>query len=1005
MPAPREFAARRRRAARSRRGRATIVACIASFAALLLLAPPVAGAAAAAAAAKIPILTEPLVPFGAPARVIAGEVVTAGVPFAPEEGLNDVASLRLRGASAAQFRVLQRDPNSGHVTWALVTFVADGGPYAVERVAGAAPAGGLARDAGDTIVVDTGAAQFTLRKQRFNGFERVVHRGATRVRPHAGGGVVVSVDGVRFESGFDPGSETVVEDDGPARAVVRSRGTLRDARGTPSLRYTVRMQFDRGRSDCRVFVTLRNADRAAPRGVRFDAAWFEVPLELGPEREVRFGFPGEGFWGRLGRGAKAHLFQADNSVMRHPRTVALLPHLGTAVGLEVELDGAVHNALGTRTDAATGWLRLDDGTQAVLAGMRDLAPQFPNGFDLDGDRLAVELFSRHNPKHGLLFAWGAHETRELLFEWAAQGADPAAFGQRLQAPPLGRCTFERYRDTGAFCGERRLVSVEEESRFFGELGRRWQPPRFEAGDLALVRRQDFRTTGGPNQFDQDECLLLEYARAGNAGAFLQARLGVLRKADQAVVHSDDFDHGALRNGVDRLATDDADTFHGRGCGNTFDDEHPHWVCMLHYWHLTGDERVREAILDYGEWRRYRAGHPLHGARFGGALHHMRLWSRCLRDMALLWETTGDRRDLHDLRTMATALVTTIERDGSRGRNLERGYFYFGDPADPKRRIHLFFLTEMNSLAVHEAMRVLPADDPLREELRDYLSGLAWFTLQEAQILPAAPGYPYGYFAAAPNPETGSRGDQTGTLLVHGYETSGDPEFIARARALAWRVPQDSHPLRASEPATHVRIYRWLHRDAASALLVAPQVEPHADGSYTLKWRSPPGARTVVVKYGTKRLVETLDFDPVRRTFAADTAAAMPFWAATNLHGEPPAPAAGGMQTWRTPPLPPGRRFFAVKLLGDGRLRGSGTPVAPSDPNAATGAGIRAPRSEAPRRPRQPGDALGCRRNWRRRIRSRPTSRALPHPDLQIRAGSSGRRASGSSACRSFCSVG
>ncbi len=77
-------------------------------------------------------------------------------------------------------------------------------------------------------------------------------------------------------------------------------------------------------------------------------------------------------------------------------------------------------------------MRVDDGRHAVLAGMRDLATLFPSGFDLRGDRLAVELFSRHNPKTDLVFSWGAHETREILFGFAPAGASGEAFRGRLQ---------------------------------------------------------------------------------------------------------------------------------------------------------------------------------------------------------------------------------------------------------------------------------------------------------------------------------------------------------------------------------------------------------------------------------------------------------------------------------------------------------------------------------------------------------------------------------------------
>jgi len=908
-------------------------ACGAEFLILLL----VAGAATASTPRlplHVPVLVQSLVPEGeSPVGTEAG-VVSAGIPFAPEANLRNVDSLGMDGTSAAQFRVLQRDPNTGTVTWVLATFVAAGGSYSVVRGTGAFGGQPLARVSADSICIATGGAAFRVRRHGFNGIDQAVVDGAEIVAPHADGGVVAESGGVRYESARDAASEVELEDNGPVRAVIRASGVLQAESGATLFRYTVRLQFDRGRSECRVFVTLRNADAAAPKPLSFHAAWFELPLELAHEREVRFGFPGEGYASHLAAGGTAHLFQGDNVFERGQRTGDIAPRLTPSTGLEVVFDGAPFSALGSARDVARGWMRIDDGRYAVLAGMRDLAAQFPSGFDVTGDRIAVELFSRHNPKTDLLFSWGAHETREMLLSFAPTGAGGDAFRARMQWPLLGRVPFETYRDTGAFLGERRLVSVEEEDRFFAGQGQAWKLPRRTAADLKLTRRYHFGTTGGPNQFDQDECLLLDYARSGQAGLFLQARLGVLWKADQAVVHSDDFDYGTHALGSSEIAVADPETFHGRGAGNTFDDEHPHWVCMLHYYHLTGDERVRDAVLDYWEWRRYRSGNALHGARQGGALNHMRLWSRCLRDLALVWEASGDARYLQDVRTMARALTTTLEVGTSRGRNLERGYFYFGEPENAARRIHLFFLTEMNSLAVNQALRVLPAADPLREDLRDYLTGLAWFTLEEAQILPDAKGYPYGYFANAPNPVPGNRGDQTGILLVHGYEQTGEPRFVERARSLAWRVAEDSHPLRASELATHARIWRWLHREQAGVVWVEPGARRNADDTWTLSWTVPGAGKDVIVHYGARRLVPNLGFDPVRRAFRIDPERAMNVWAAHNVAGEPPPGPPGSVQTWRTPVLPHDSWHFAVQVR-TGRAAwgdvapGIGTPVAPA----------------------------------------------------------------------------
>jgi hypothetical protein len=914
-------------------------------------------APAPALALQVPVLVQQVLPQGVAGRSWSAEPVAVGVPFAPAEGIGDVRQLGMTGTSAAQFRVLQRDPATNRITWVLATFVADGGPYALTNGSGAFGGADLGRDAGDRYVIETGAARFEVRKSGFDVLDRVVQGGSEVVASHTGGGIVVLAGGTRYESGLDTGSEVVLEENGPVAAVVRARGTLRSAAGGTHFDYLARLHFHRNQAACRVFVTLRNADLGTPAPRTFDAAWVELPLRLAGTRDVLFGFPGNGFSGSLAAGGTAHLFQGDNTFQRSARTGNILPNLTAAVGLEAVIGGATHNALGNSSDVARGWMRLQDATHAVLAGMRDFATLFPSGFDVQSDRIAVEMFSRYNTHTGLVFSWGAHETREIHLAFGAPGADPEPFRARLQYPLLGRCEFARYRDTGALCGEKRLVTADEETQFFAQLGKTWRPSDPTEAEIKLDRQYSFGTTGGPNQFDQDECHLLDFLRTGYGGRFQQGRLGALWKADQAVPHSDDFDYGTFQNGVSGPSVP-ASTggFNGKGAGSQFDDEHPHWVVMLHYYHLTGDEHVREAIENYGEWRRYRAGNPTYGALYGGALQHFRLWSRCFRDVALMYECTGQQRYLDDVRRMTQILTGTIERGTSKGRNLERGYFYFGEETDVTRRIHVFFLIEMNPIGAVEALRVLPADDPRREELRDYLYGLGWFTLQEAQISPQAIGYPYGYYAAAPNPELGVRGDQTGLLLAHGYEMSGDPEFIERARSFAWRVLEYQHVLRGSELSTHARIWDWLHRDSMGAALLEPNTARNADGSYTLRWVAPPGAHTYIVKYGAKPLVENLGFDAVARVFRTEPSAAMNFWAATNLSGEPAPGPEGTIEVFRTPVLPAGNWYFKVKVLAD-------RPIAPLRPSDLRLGDLRPPAGPLPgtpsssRRPAKPADSF------------------------------------------------
>jgi len=907
----------------------------------LLLAPP-------AAALQVPIRVEQVLPSGVASRTTTADVVSVGVPFAPEDGLRDVTGLGMSGTAAAQFRVLQRDPNTDSVTWVLATFRTGAGPYVLTTGSGAFGGTALAQDLGARIQVSTGTARFEIRKSGFNLLDRVVVGTEEFVAPHTGGGVVMTSAGTRFESGLDTASDVVIEDNGPVAAVVRARGVLRSASGATLLEYTVRLHFGRDNARCRMAVTLRNASIAALRAPTFDAAWCEEPLRWAGNRTLGFGTGTGVLGGTVIPASTAWLFQGDNDFLRSPRTADILTALTPAAGLEAVIDGAAQRTLGTRSDVMQGWMQLHDATHGVFAGLRDGATLFPSGFHLQGDAVAVEFFSRHNPRQGLVFSWGAHETRELLWDFAGTGSADA-FRAQLQYPLTGRCDYERYRTTGALCGERRLVTTGEETQFFAALGKTWQPLRYTEAQMKFDRHYSFGTTGGPNQFDQDECHLIDWLRTGYGDRFQIGRFGALFKADQAVLHSDDFDYASHQLAVSDIDVVQPPSFLGKGAGNLFEDEHPHWPSMILYYHLTGDEHVREAIEDYGEWRQYRAGNPTYGALWGGALGHMRLWSRCFRDVALLWEFTGQQRYLDHTRRMAGFLTQTLENGTSIGRNLQRGYFYFGDATDLTRIIHLFFLIEMNGIGTQEAMRVLPADDPLKEELRDYMSGLAWFTLQEAQISPAATGYPYDYLSAVPNPVLGTRGDQTGILLAHGYETSGDPEFVDRARSFAWRVPEYQHALRASELSEQLRIWRWLHRNECGAELLDPAVARNADGSYTLQWRAPAGAREYIVKYGRKPLVENLGFDARTRTFRNDPALAMNFWAATNVQGEPSPGAEGTLESYRTPVLGPGPWSFRVKVLARQPLTGIQSTLQPVTPHVPAGphSGGPAPRVRKP----------------------------------------------------------
>jgi hypothetical protein len=71
-------------------------------------------------------------------------------------------------------------------------------------------------------------------------------------------------------------------------------------------------------------------------------------------------------------------------------------------------------------------------------------------------------------------------------------------------------------------------------------------------------------------------------------------------ADWAVYHSDDYDYS-------RLQPSPKENNKKTGLAKVvFEWEHRHWYGMPLYYYMTGDERIRDAIIDWGEFLKKEA---------------------------------------------------------------------------------------------------------------------------------------------------------------------------------------------------------------------------------------------------------------------------------------------------------------------------------------------------------------------------------------------------------------
>jgi hypothetical protein len=913
----------------------------------------------ALAGLPVPITVQEVLPSGVAGIARTAGPLTVGIPLEESSAIMSVSQLGLSGASAGQFRELARWPG-GAIKWVLVDFQSDlpagGASAAVSLASGTGNFGGadLASDQGTNINVTTGAAVFSVRKSPFRLFDQVSVGAASLVA--AGGEGVVAVDpaGVRYTSANDAAATVTIEENGPVRAVIRASGSLKSSSGARLCDYLVRLHFYRGKSYVRTWVSLRNARAANVAAFAFQSAEVAVPIVPGAGLRFTTATSRGTNTDLLGTAETAYLYQAfstqngfgENSYANAPMTIS-----GTTFeqnGVEVrKVGGTVYQALtGNAADYASGWAALEDASgRGVTVGLRWMSSFWPAGFELSGDGTArIELFSKRNSKTSIKFAWGAYETRELLFDF--HDAAPASRSTALyemQYPLGGRAPLTQYAAAGAIFGETKLVSANDQARWFTAHGK-------TSPSLANIVPQFWRyhawgMGGGGNQTDFALYELTDYLRTGNGGFLAQGERNTLYKADTAVRHSDGFDWTAnqIEAGEEGSGVNQA-TFNGR----IFDFEHAHWLSLPIAYYMTGNDLYREAAFDFGEWK--------HGMGDGTAPNYyrpiqlfgdggMRGWSRYYRDFALLWDVTRDSRYWSDMSLLTTALLASRDVPGSgtpSGRNLDRGYMWqFFSGYQTPREISDFMTVQIHFEAIYEGLRLLrEARDARAEALEDYLLGLADFIYNEMYFETGSGsmqfGYLYTYYldqandSSNPHWAEGFRSISSCRALTLAFQLTGDTKYLTRAGKLLVgdidyvtpRTPTDV----ASESFMATDLYRpvtgWFMVPGVTALSLG-------SGSYQLSWTVPPGTTGYRIKASDRTIVSWLGFNQATRAYQFSPASNTPWFAAPDVAGEPVPLSPGSVQTVTLSGFDPAKSIrFAVRYATN--VLDTTPPAAPSN---------------------------------------------------------------------------
>ena len=679
---------------------------------MILFSTPALGAV------NVQLTAREILPSGATGKDRSNAPLSVGIPLYDTDGITAVSQLGLSGSTAAQFRPIAWYP-SGNIKWVLVDTLATvsaGGSASMTLTGGTGNTAGsnLATD-GTNIIVNTGSATFTIKKSGFNVFESVNVGGTQLVNAGNSGHVEgVGSDGSIYSSVNDSASTAEIEENGPVKAVVKAMGSLKSTAGARLMDYTLRMYFYTGSNRVKMTATMRNADKNYNDAVAFKSFTINIPVAIGETKTVTIGRKS----GDVTRtitgtatmqqgyntaaydvaGYQANCYNWNPPVPGTCASSTFTPDTSYQ-GLAIQVGAETVSSFGTVTDGTTGIASLDDSSgKGMTVAMKHMAGYWPSAYTIaDTGNFDIELFGKWNPKTNYML-FGKHETRELIFDFHTVAADHQAVLYELQYPLVAAAPFDYYRTTKAIYGQSELATTTEESNFFSALSPSRTAPSMANPAMSRVYRAfSWPQASGNNQSDFALADLVDYLRTGHGGYWARGEQRSRFIANAGLTHSDNWTTEQIyisgssiissQSGKDPGTIDR--TGDGGISGYPIDMEHAHVLSVPLLYYLTGDEGLRESMMDYGEFL-YRTQKSTPGwfaiPYEQGSTVYFRAYLRKLRNMAIAYEFSANTGSPQS--TWATEVTTTLtdfldSRDTvpatgkyNHGRNMDRGFAYY-----------------------------------------------------------------------------------------------------------------------------------------------------------------------------------------------------------------------------------------------------------------------------------------------------------------------------------------
>lgn len=579
-----------------------------------------------------------------------------GLPFPKGmvKELNGRPSLSVIGAPF-QTRTLKKWPD-GSVKWGLIEFLTSvskekKNEVYVKKGQGVIQNKFIAIDSKDVIAIDTGPLQVEIKKKGFNIFDKVIVAGKEIVRSNSSRGVVL-IDGTgnEFLASLDENTKVSIEDNGPVAAVIRVDGGHFNSKNK-LLDYTMRLFFCQGKNSVKVEYTLRNASVASVRHAFIKSLNLETALNLTGGIKTVFSTHSGTKEVDLGKGDIV-FYQAvsdfpwvsdgDSFYYHGPIPPDYSREEGRGYAQEGYRVWQNENFLiqGRRNEFPDlGFIDISDSEGlGMTAGIRYMAGQWPKSLKVHNPgKVMISLWPKENG-NGYWIRYGSHTTFEVLYVFHADlSTKPMDEMERFQYPLIARAPIDWYnKNVEGMYPLYHLISFSDEKKLAQSLdvgyGVGWRKPKFRVwryhywGLGAFLNQHDFGRIALMNSVREDRDL----RKAGEW--YLSAEVMFNYYADWAVYHSDDYDYAKAQFRPSEH-NDEAEL-----AKVVFEWEHQHWYGMSLYYYMTGDERIKEAVLDWGEYIKKLAS-PL-------SLTYMRVFGTGMFSLAAMYEFTGDKEFLH-----------------------------------------------------------------------------------------------------------------------------------------------------------------------------------------------------------------------------------------------------------------------------------------------------------------------------------------------------------------------